>query len=341
MELTMPIESAAGVPPRWDPAALRSEFRPGERKIRVLVAEDDPVNRRLLQATLTKWGYDVTVACEGASACEILTGPNPPSLAILDWMMPGKDGNQVCREVRQRPAERYTYILLLTAKSQKDDIIGGLEAGADDYLTKPFDPPELKARLSTGCRILDLQDQLIAARELMRQQALLDSLTGVLNHAAILDNLEREADRARRDKNWLGVILADIDHFKRINDTHGHQAGDAVLLETTRRMAAVIRPYDMIGRYGGEEFLILLPGCDKETSARIAERIRENVGQTPIDVKDKPVPVTISLGVAVREGSSALEPSALIHSADVALYQAKARGRNRVVVAEGNACVAL
>jgi diguanylate cyclase (GGDEF)-like protein len=300
--------------------------------MKVLVAEDDRVTRRMLEAIVTECGYEVVAASDGAIACQVLQGEDPPQLAIMDWVMPGMDGRQVCAEVRKTPREAYTYILLLTAKGQKDDIIMGLEAGADDYLIKPFDPHELRARLNTGRRILDLQNQLIAAREAMRAQANHDPLTGVWNRRVILETLTRELIRGQREGRPVGVILADLDHFKRINDTHGHLAGDAVLCEAARRMSAVMRPYDQIGRYGGEEFLIVLPGCDEPNTLKIGERLRHQVAAQPVDHQGRTIPVTISLGVVVSSGAHHGDAPAFVHAADVALYRAKAGGRNRVEV---------
>jgi two-component system, cell cycle response regulator len=243
--------------------------------VKILLAEDDLVSRRLLEAFLKRYEYEVVVVGDGTQASRLLQEEQGPRLAILDWMMPGMDGPQVCREVRGLQDRPYVYLILLTAKDRKEDIIAGLEAGADDYLTKPFDAHELKARLNAGRRILNLQDQLITAREALRVQATHDSLTGLLNRGAILEVLGRELARSDRLGTSLGVIMADLDHFKHINDTHGHLAGDAVLREAARRMRLCLRSYDVIGRYGGEEFLIVLPDCDALSTLSLAERLRE------------------------------------------------------------------
>ena len=301
--------------------------------MRILIAEDDPVSRRLLEATLTRWDYEVVVACDGTTALELLERDDAPTLALLDLVMPGLNGDQICRVVRERVRERYIYLLLLTAKSHKSDLIHGLNAGADDYLVKPVDPMELKARLNTGRRILGLQDQLIAAREAMRRQAMRDSLTGAWNHAAILDILQRELTRSERDGAPFSVLLADLDHFKRVNDTFGHLAGDEALCEAHRRMATAMRPYDMIGRYGGEEFLIVLPGCDETDALRIGERLRDAVADQPLRHDGEEISVTISAGAVVHDPSTPADARALLQAADQALYRAKHAGRNRVVLA--------
>ena len=302
--------------------------------VRILIAEDDPISRRVLEARLKQWNYEVVSCSDGESAWEVLQQPDAPSLAILDWMMPGMDGLEVCHEVRQMGPEPYTYVLLLTAKSQKDDIIAGLEAGADDYLTKPFDASELRMRLRAGRRILDLQTELIEARETLRKLANHDSLTGLLNRAAICDNLQNELERAEREQLPLSVILADIDFFKRINDTYGHLAGDAALRETSRRMKSVLRPYDGIGRYGGEEFLLVLTGCDNEAAGALAERIRACIESNPLALAEGTIPVTLSLGVASTALTQDME--GLIGAADTALYRAKELGRNRVELASSS-----
>jgi diguanylate cyclase (GGDEF)-like protein len=242
------------------------------------------------------------------------------------------DGVQVCREVRKRVEKTYTYILLLTAKTAKQDIIEGLEAGADDYLTKPFDAYELEARLNVGRRILNLQNDFLKACEELRIRATHDALTGVKNRGAILELLDQELTRSQREGQPLGIIMADLDHFKRINDTHGHPAGDAVLREASSRMRAWLRVYDTVGRYGGEEFLILSPGCTGSETLGIAERLREAIADTPVKFADKLIPMTLSLGVAVREEGNSVDATTLLHVADQALYKAKHSGRNRVEV---------
>lgn len=244
-------------------------------------------------------------------------------------MMPGLEGPQVCQRVRARPDRPYTYVLLLTARSRKDDLLQGLESGADDYLTKPFDAQELRARLHVGRRILDLQNGLIAAREELRFRATHDELTGLANRRVILEAISREHARHLRDGGSFGIILIDLDHFKNINDTHGHLAGDAVLKEAARRMTNSVRPYDTVGRYGGEEFLVLVPSCDPEGAMKLAERIRESLHAQPIVADVGPVHITASCGVAASSSANPLDPQNLLRLADEALYRAKEQGRNR------------
>jgi len=299
--------------------------------MRVLVAEDDTVSRHVLQALLEKWGYEVEVAHDGPAAWQTLQGENAPRLAILDWMMPGLDGVDICAELRKQAREPYTYVLLLTAKGQKQDIVAGLEAGADDYLTKPFDAHELRARLRSGCRIVQLQEQLVQARETLRVEATHDALTGLWNRAAMLETLQRELSRSQRDGAPVAVTMADLDHFKQVNDTYGHLVGDAVLREATRRMRSNSRTYDALGRLGGEEFLIVAPETDVTGALSQAERLRESVGQEPIDTFEGPVHVTVSLGVAVS--GEIREADLLLRAADEALYRAKSAGRNRAELA--------
>jgi len=299
--------------------------------MKVLIADDEAISRRLLESLLRRWGYDVVVANDGLEASRILQLPGAPKLVVFDWMMPGLDGAQLCREVRERKQDPYTYILLLTGKRAKGDVIEGLEAGADDYITKPFEPQELKVRMRTGKRILCLQDQLIAAREALRDMAMHDSLTGLCNRAAILESLVAEVSRVQRQGSSLGIVLADLDNFKTINDTYGHHVGDEVLRQTANVLERSTRPYDCVGRQGGEEFLIILPGCNEMNAASQAERLRASVGQLSIDTPNGPARVTLSMGVTVFEQGAETAPDVLLRTADEALYRAKNAGRNQVV----------
>jgi diguanylate cyclase (GGDEF)-like protein len=309
-----------------------------ERRMKILAAEDNPVFQSMLRSMLTKWDYDAIIAHDGAEAWEILQAQDAPRLAILDWMMPGMDGVEICRRVRAARREPYIYILLLTARTESRDLVEGMEAGADDYLTKPFNAHELRVRLRAGRRILDLQEELLRAREALREQATHDSLTGLLNRACILDTLNSELARAGRESQPLALLLVDLDRFKQINDTHGHLAGDAVLREAARRMKGAVRRYDAVGRYGGEEFLIVLPGCSLSDAGAQAERIRLSVCGEPFHTTGGALPVTCSIGVACRPAPSPVDAANLVREADLALYRAKDNGRNRVEALEPAAC---
>jgi diguanylate cyclase (GGDEF)-like protein len=301
--------------------------------MRILIAEDDPVSRRLLEAKLVKWGYEVVVTRNGEEAWEALRLEDAPRLAILDWMMPGIDGVELCRKIRTEIWEPYTYIILLTALHRDEDLVTGMEAGADDYITKPFKASELRVRLRAGRRIIELQSELIEAREVLREQATHDPLTGLWNHTEILRILKRQLSRAEREGGDLSVIMADLDHFKKVNDNHGHMAGDTVLRLASRRMLSQVRDYDYIGRYGGEEFLLVLPGCDRESAAELGERIRLSICGECMDIPDGMVPVTISIGVATHRCGKKCDVDALVRAADEALYCAKKNGRNRLETA--------
>lgn len=315
-------------------ASLETQVRKAKDILRVLVAEDDRVSRAILKLNLEKWGYEVVVCADGLQAWSELQKPDAPRMAILDWMMPGMDGIQVCRAVREQLAQPYVYILLLTAKSLKEDLLTGVNAGADDYLTKPMDPQELELRLRAGRRILDLQSELISAREGLHIQATQDSLTGVLNRRAVFETLQSELVRAMRQHFPLGVILADLDYFKSINDTHGHAAGDAVLREAARRMVSALRPYDRLGRYGGEEFLIVAPGCGPDDVIGVGERLRLALLEEPVQTRSGTIELSASFGVISSTQLDHMDAESLIQAADEALYQAKASGRNCVRVAD-------
>ncbi len=298
--------------------------------MKILIADDDPVFRDLLEIILVKWGYDVVVAVNGYDALRILKSEDPPRLAILDWMMPDMEGVEVCRKVREKIIDPYTYIILLTSQQRDEDLVTGMEAGADDYITKPFKHNELRLRLRAGRRIIELQNELIAARDSFRTKASHDSLTGLWNHEEILHILAQELSRAEREENCVGLIMADIDFFKKINDTFGHLAGDAVLRSTAGKMSSLMRSYDSIGRYGGDEFLIILPDCCSEYSAAFAERLRQCMESAAFDTPEGMIPVTVSLGVAASNQERKKDADFLVKAADEALYRAKENGRNRV-----------
>jgi len=297
--------------------------------VKILIAEDEPVSRHLLDATLVRLGHEVVAVDDGPEAIRTLLAPDGPRIAILDWMMPGVDGLEVCRAIRQRPAP-YTYTILLTSRDRRDDMVQALDAGADDFLTKPCDPVELRVRLRSGERVIALQQHLLDAHEALRFEAAHDRLTGLWNRGSILDQLARELSRSTRQKGPLAVLLADLDHFKRINDAYGHAAGDAVLREVGIRMRHVLRAYDSIGRYGGEEFLVVLPGANTSAATDVAERVVAAVRAQPVQDGSRVVCATASVGAASTD-SAGFDPDALIRAADRALYEAKALGRDRVV----------
>jgi two-component system cell cycle response regulator len=301
--------------------------------MRVLVAEDDAVIRRLLESFLTRWGYDVISAVDGGRAWEILQAEGAPRIAVLDWMMPMMDGVDICRAVRGREAAGYTYILLLTSRDDHKDVLEGLDSGADDYLTKPFHPDELRARIRAGKRILDLQNRLLAARDDLQFRADHDALTELWNRGAILDRLDQELARAKREASSIGVLLLDLDHFKSINDRHGHLAGDQVLREVAQRMTASVRSYDVVGRYGGEEFIVLLPACDAAGARERAEHLRSAIAVRPILTEEGSVSLTASLGALGTDSWPGADAASLLSTVDAALYRAKAAGRDCAVLA--------
>ena len=310
-----------------------SEDRPVKK--RILIAEDDVVSRRVLEVFLSRWGYSVTAVTNGTDALRVLSEEHAPRLAVLDWMMPGLEGVEVCAKVRERKDVAYTYLLLLSSRNEKKDTLAGLQAGADDYLTKPFDAEELQERLFVGERILNLQDELIAARDALQFQATHDTLTGIANRGEILNATSRELARARREHTTLGIVMADIDHFKQVNDRYGHQTGDAILCGVALRLSSLIRTYDTVGRYGGEEFLILAPASDATGIVRLAERLRAGMEGSSFETSAGTLRLTLSLGAVVSNVDSSLDCQALLHVADAALYRAKANGRNRAEMATG------
>ena len=297
--------------------------------MKILVAEDDKISSLKLVNMLNKWGYEPVACSDGQEAWEVVQQEDCPKLMILDWMMPGMNGVELCRKIREKEQDGYAYILLLTSKQESEDLIEGMEAGADDYITKPFNPHELKVRLRAGSRILNLTNDLIEARNQLHKMATHDALTEVLNRYAIMNALYLEIDRSSREGSDLSIALMDIDFFKKVNDVYGHNVGDEVLKEVSKRLRNVVRPYDNVGRYGGEEFLVILPGCNEEGAILQSERLRKCLSDTPMETEKGPLDVTASFGVCTVKGKK-VDAKEFIGEADKVLYQAKENGRNRI-----------
>ena len=309
---------------------------PVGKHMRILIAEDDLTARIILAGVLKKWGCEVVAVKDGQAAWEILQQPDSPRLVILDWMMPGMDGLEVIQCARARFVEQPPYIILLTSKDEKGDIISGLETGANDYVKKPFDNEELFARIRVGQRTLELQTRLYETQQTLAHLATHDPLTGMFNRRAILDQLSKELSRVRRNYDTakgagLSIGFFDIDHFKQINDRYGHQVGDEVLKEIGGILASQLRAYDSFGRLGGDEFLVVAPETDYEKSNRLFERLLAAIAACKIMTEAGEVSVSVSIGVALAEPDIGLDK--LLDTADAAMYRAKREGGNRIFYA--------
>lgn len=309
--------------------------------MKIVIAQEEGVVRGMLETTLPKWDHEVLTASDGAHAWQELQKRDGPRLAILDRTLPGMDGLEICREARRHTELPYVYILLMLAKGQEQDMLEGMKAGADDFLMKPLDLNELMIRLRLAKRVLELQEELQSAHAAIGYQTTHDPLTGFANRASILDTLLRELARVRREGSHVGLILTEIDNFKNINETYGHLAGDAVLREAARRVRPIVRPYDTVGRYGGEEFLIIVPGCDASNALGQAERVRNAIGGQSMDIsewgkfasaQEGKLQVTLSLGVAAGDKLKEVEP--FLRAVEAALARAQQAGHNRAELAK-------
>jgi diguanylate cyclase (GGDEF)-like protein len=304
-------------------------------KFPILIVDDDVVSRTVIEKHLQKAGFNALSAPNGAQALSLFDTTFFP-IVLTDWMMPEIDGPQLCRLIRERKTDGYVFIILITARDKKTDTVVGLEAGADDYLTKPIHPEELIARINTGIRILNLEKSLKEANEAIRQLSITDPLTGCYNRGYLNDRLPEELSRSERYGRQLAIVLADIDHFKKVNDIHGHQAGDSVLKNFSQCINGQIRKkIDWIVRYGGEEFLIILPETDTRGARIVAERLCRAVADETISIGSTPIKITASFGgisVTFSERRPTVSMDALINQADEKLYISKRSGRNQVLV---------
>ncbi|MGD9368840.1 MAG: diguanylate cyclase [Desulfobacteraceae bacterium] len=304
----------------------------------ILVVDDDVVSRTVVEMHLLKAGFTVLTAANGSNALEQFDQQFFP-IVLTDWMMPEIDGPQLCRLIREKKTDGYVFIILITARDSKTDIVSGLESGADDYLTKPIHSAELIARINTGIRILKLEQSLKKANEEIRLLSITDPLTGCYNRSYLNEHLPHELRRAQRYSHQLSVILADIDHFKKVNDTYGHQAGDDVLKAFSRCIGRQVRKkIDWVVRYGGEEFMIVLPETNCFGADSMANRLRCAVEKKKISFGDAAIQITASFGgtcVAFEDKSmDDVTMDQLIYRADEKLYQSKENGRNQVNIVE-------
>lgn len=300
--------------------------------MKLLIAEDSLTQRVMLKAITSKWGFDPILAEDGQAAWDILSAEDPPRLLLLDWEMPTMSGLELCQRLRTLPSDDPPFILLLTGRTTTEDIVTGLESGANDYIAKPYNHAELKARLDVGRRMLGLQHELNSAKQTLAFQASHDTVTGLLNRGAVMNQFEREMDRAKLQSQPLLICMIDIDHFKQVNDTHGHLAGDTVLRMVASRLATTLRPFDVVGRYGGEEFLVLL-NCNREHGPTLLERVRRAIADEHFVHEQASLQITISCGATFFiPTQDARKETELLNAADAALYKAKHNGRNCIEI---------
>jgi diguanylate cyclase (GGDEF)-like protein len=301
----------------------------GEAPLTVLVADDSSVFRKLIEHSLSGANYNLIFAKSGQEALDIFA-KNAPDIAIVDWMMPDMTGGDVCRQIRASKTGSHTYVMIVTANTEKRKLVEGLAAGADDYLTKPFDAEEFAARLGVGSRTVRLHRDLAEKNRLLEALVLTDALTGLPNRRALEEWAGRQLSGAARHKFSFWVVFADLDKFKTVNDRFGHYAGDTVLKQFARVLSQHSRKSDICARIGGEEFVFVLTHNTAETSRAVIDKIRVQFGQTPFQFGGETILVTASFGVAEFHESKNENFDALMRRADQALFDAKRLGRNRI-----------
>lgn len=343
LEASIPYSPCGGNSTCPRPTNLLSEWQEREARTstgfvpptRVLVADGHAGDRKLLGNLLSRWNYQVDFLTNGDEAWNALQQPSSPRLALLDWKMPGLSGVDVCRKLREFRNDPYTYVILVSARVERQAVVEGFRAGADDFICKPFEARELKARLEAAHGKLTTQYKSAAALEELLFASSHDSLTRLLNRRTIEEALRRELSRRERSCSSLTALLIDLDHFKQVNDTYGHPAGDEVLRSAAARISETARPYDFVGRYGGEEFMVVAPECTTIGAVALADRIRRHIAVQPIKYGGTEIPLTASIGLAVASEATPLDAEGLIASADQALYAAKRSGRDRIELARG------
>ncbi len=302
--------------------------------MKVLIADDDRITSALLTRWVSRWGYEPVPVASGTEALDALRSDPQIQICIVDWVMPGLSGPEVCQRVRDQRSEPYVYVVLLTSNKETHALVEGLRSGADDYMVKPCHPLELEMRLRVGKRLIELQQKLIAAREQLRFEATHDALTQVMNRRAMNDELEIQFQKCYDLEHPLSVVMLDVDHFKSINDIHGHHAGDVVLREVAARLRALLADAGAVARFGGEEFLMVLPNCDRNQAADFAEKARSALAEHPMRVGNFGIKATASFGVATTAQFARLTADVLVRAADAAMYRSKQAGRNCVTLAQ-------
>jgi diguanylate cyclase (GGDEF)-like protein len=299
--------------------------------LQILVVDDSRVSRKVLEHALSAEPYTLLFAESGEEALRLFH-EQKPAVVIMDWMLPDSSGPELCQRIRADAQNSYTYIILLTSMTEKDSVVKGLTAGADDYLTKPFDASELLARIGVGRRMIDLHREIEEKNRLLEEAARADHLTGLANRRAIEEWAIRQLRGAARHGFPLWVVLTDLDSFKNINDTHGHEVGDAVLKKFAEILKENTRASDLCGRWGGDEFLMILTHVEKENVELPLDRLRKQFGSQIFSFNGQKIKLTASFGIAGFQSGEAPELGALVRQADRALYAAKRAGRDQVKV---------